>query len=113
MPIKISPRNLTGGTGTDTVNVDMAFVITTNGAAGGSSIQITFSSGASTPASDRVFTFTSDVTTTLLTTADEDTASALPVYAIGDDVSVIIDFNGAGTQEVTIHTVSLWETSEF
>jgi hypothetical protein len=113
MPIKISPRNLTGGTGTDTVNVDMAFVITTNGAAGGSSIQITFSSGASSPASDRVFTFTSDVTTTLLTTADEDTASALPVYAIGDDVSVIIDFNGAGTQEVTIHTVSLWETSEF
>jgi hypothetical protein len=113
MPIKISPRNLIGGTGTDTVNVDMAFVITTNGAAGGSSIQITFSSGASTPASDRVFTFTSDVTTTLLTTADEDTASALPVYAIGDDVSVIIDFNGAGTQEVTIHTVSLWETSEF
>jgi hypothetical protein len=112
--IKIKPRNLKGGTGTDTVNADTAFYITTNGAAAGSSIVITFSSNAdSYPGAGQAYTFTSDVTNALLSTTDSDTGNPLSIYAVGDFVSVIIDFNGASSQEVTIKTVSIWECSEF
>jgi hypothetical protein len=107
--IKVTPKNLKGLTGTDTVNLDMAFVLTTTGAASGSSIDITFTSSSTT----RVFTYTADVTNSLETTSDCTAGTPLPVYAVGDEISVSIDFNGAGTQEVIIKTLSLWETSEF
>ena len=113
-PVVVTPRNLSGGTGTDKLTGDMAFVITTNGAAVGSSIVIRYTTGAGPYlVDDRAFTITSDVTATLFTTADGDSATPVPIYAIGDTLTILIEFNGEETQEVTIHTVSLWETSEF
>jgi len=109
MPIRIKPRNLKGQTGTNTVNVDMAIVITTIGAAVGSSIELAIASSGGT----RTFSYTADVTDSLQTTADCTAGTALPVYAIGDDVTVTATFNGVGTQELILKTISLWETSEF
>jgi hypothetical protein len=109
MPIKVKPRNLKGQTGTNTVNVDMAIVITTIGAAVGSSIELAIASSGGT----RTFSYTADVTDSLQTTVDCTSGTALPVYAIGDEVTVTATFNGFGTQELILKTISLWETSEF